>query len=285
MAGSYILVSVAVIMFAFMFFFNSEFQKECGSGTRAVLVFNLLTYSVGIIILFAINKFRFEATPFSLIVSAIAAINTMLFSFCSLKSFGKINLSLFSVFAMLGGMALPFAAGILFFDEALTLGKIICFITIAAALAFTVEKGNGKGGLIYYTGVFVFNGMSGVIAKFYQSGNYPKASEAGYSVLAALWVLVICSVCILFNKDPKIKLNIKAIGSAAGNGILSNVGNFLLLLGLANLPASAQYPFVTGGTMIISTAICYFTPNKPKKRELIAVALSFAGIIALCLID
>jgi drug/metabolite transporter (DMT)-like permease len=47
------------------------------------------------------------------------------------------------------------------------------------------------------------------------------------------------------------------------------------------LPASAQYPFVTGGTMIVSTVISLFTDKKPSKKEIIAVALSFIGIVLL----
>ena len=92
-------------------------------------------------------------------------------------------------------------------------------------------------------------------------------------------------VILLFavRKSP-IKLNAKAVVSMAGNGILNRVANFLLLLSLAYLPASVQYPMITGGVMIVSTIIGYFTPNKPKAREWISLALSFAGIMALVLI-
>lgn len=281
---SYILVGIAVVMFGFMFFFNSEYEKNSGNSIRAILTFTAGSYSVGFLILLAINKFRIEFTPFSLAVAAFATANLLLYNFCSIKSLGKINLSLYSVFCMLGGMALPFVAGILFFDEKLTVGKIICFVTIAAALALTIEKGKTKGGLIYYAGIFVFNGMSGVISKFYQSANVHKASEAAYSVQIALIAVIVCVIMLIFNKDEKLKLNTKSVVSIIGNGTLGNIGNFLLLLGLTQLPASAQYPFVTGGVMIVSTIICYFTPNKPKKREIGAVALSFAGILALCIL-
>lgn len=281
---SYFIVGIAVVMFAFVFFFNSLYEKNSGGSLRAIITFSLGSYTTGFLILLAINKFKLEATPFSLAVAAVAATNLLLFNFCSIKSFGKINLSLYSVFSMLGGMALPFIAGILFFGEKLTVGKIICFITIAAALALTIEKGKTKGGLIYYAGIFVFNGMSGVISKFYQSAKFPKTTEAAYSVQIAAIVVIVCIILLLFNKDEKLNINVKSIISIIGNGTLGNVGNFLLLLGLTQIPASAQYPFVTGGVMIVSTIICYFTPNKPKKRELGAVALSFIGILALCVL-
>ena len=282
---SYTIVGIAVVMFGFTFLFNSQYEKLSGNSIRAILTFTAGSYSVGFLILLIINKFRIEFTLFSVLVAIFTAVNLLLYNFCSIKALGKINLSLYSVFAMLGGMTLPFVAGIVFFDEELTLGKTICFVTIAVSLFLTVEKGKNKGGLKYYAGVFVFNGMSGVISKFYSVANFNKASEAGYSVQIALCAVVMCLVLLAFNKDEKLKLNIKSAGCIAGNGILGNIANFLLLLGLQKLPASAQYPFVTGGVMIVSTVICFFTPNKPKKREIAAVALSFAGILALCILD
>ena len=282
---SYGLVSIAVVIFGFVFLINSQYEKLAGHSTRAILTFITGTYIAGFTVLFIVNKFRLEITPFSMLVAFVAAVNVIIYNFCSINALGKINLSLFSVFAMLGGMALPFVAGLFFFDEKLTLGKIICFVTIAVSLFFTVEKGQSRGGYKYYAGVFVFNGMSGVISKFYTAADYPKASEAGYSAQIAVFAVIICLILLAFNKDEKLNLNWKSVSCIASNGALGNTANLLLLLGLAKLPASAQYPFVTGGTMIVSTIICFFTPNKPKKREIIAVALSFAGIMALCLLD
>ena len=280
----YTFVGIAVVMFGFMFLFSSKYEKLNGNKIRAILTYTAGSYTVGFLILLIINNFKIEFTLFSVLVALLSAVNLLLYNFCSIKALGKINLSLYSVFAMLGGMALPFVAGIAFFHEELTLGKSICIITIALSLFLTVEKGNNKGGYIYYAGVFVFNGMSGVISKFYSTANYNKASEAGYSVQIALCAVLICLVLLAFNKEEKIKLSIKSAGCIFGNGFLGNIGNFLLLLGLKKLPASAQYPFVTGGVMIVSTVIAFFTPNKPKKKEIIAVALSFIGILALVLL-
>ncbi len=281
---SYTLVSIAVVIFGFVFLINSEYEKLCGGSTRAILTFIAGSYAAGFTVLMIINKFRIEFTPFSMLVALAAAVNVLFYNFCSIKSLGKINLSLYSVFAMLGGMALPFVAGILFFDEKLTAGKIICFVTIAISMCFTVEKGKSKGGYKYYAGVFIFNGMQGVWSKLYSAAEVRKASEAGYSIQIAVWAVLISLILLAFNRDKKLNLNLKSVSCFAANGALGNTANLLLLLGLAKLPASAQYPFVTGGVMIVSTIICFFTPNKPKKREIAAVILSFAGIMALCII-
>ena len=50
-----------------------------------------------------------------------------------------------------------------------------------------------------------------------------------------------------------------------------------------DMQASVQYPFVTGGVMIMSTIICTFTSKKPSVREWISVALSFVGLFVLML--
>ena len=279
----YLLISASVIMFSFQFLFNRIYERKNGNSLRSMFVFTLGANITGFIILFFINKCRFEFTPFTLLVAAVAALNNFGYSYCSIKALGKINLSLYSVFAMLGGMTLPFIAGIAFFDETITWGKGICFALIAVSLFITVQPGSGKSGAGYYAGVFVMNGLSGVISKFFQDSQYEKTGDAGYSMLIALCVIVISLVALLFIRKPSLRFTPAVLGASAGYGVLSSVANFLLLIALTHIPASAQYPFVTGGVMIMSTVIAFFTPDKPGKREILSVALSFAGIMALVL--
>ncbi len=280
----YLIVLSAVTLFSFQFFFNERYEKKNGNSIASVLKFIIIAQSTGFVIMLAMNKFRLELTPFSLAVAACAAFNIFLFNICSIKSFSKINLSLYSVICMLGGMVLPFLTGIIFYNEEITLGKILCMILIVPALLITINKDNSKGGLIYYIGVFITNGMSGTYSKFYQSADYEKASEAGYSLQIAAIAVIFCVITLIFLKDKGPKMSVAPTVYASGFGILNCVGNFLLLIGLTQLPASAQYPFVTGGVMIISTIICFFTQNKPSKREIISVILSFVAILALVFI-
>ena len=78
-------------------------------------------------------------------------------------------------------------AGILFYNEPLTVGKGVCVVLIVTALALTVRRGGGdKWGWIYCAGVFVLNGMSGVLSKLYQDAPYPKVSSAAYSIWCSI---------------------------------------------------------------------------------------------------
>lgn len=279
----YGIITVSVIMFGIQFFFNDKYQKEAGSGTAATFLFTFLSSLAGLFCLLVINKFNISYTPFTLIMSFLASLNILLYNYCSLKAFEHINLSLYSLFAMLGGMVLPFITGILFYGEPLTIGNTICLVLITIALALTVGKGSAKSkkATIYYAGVFVLNGMAGVISKAYQSADYTKCNEAVYSIWAAIFGVLTAGIILLALRKKLPKISPKALFYTTGYGAINKIANFLLLIALAVLPASVQYPFVTGGVMIVSTAISIITKQKPSKKELISVLLSFIGILAL----
>lgn len=268
-------------MFSFQFLFNGIFEKEYGNSLRAMFVFSAGSSLVGFLVLLVINGFNFEFTRFSALMAFFAALDSIGYTYFSLKALGRINLSLYSMFSMLGGMILPSIAGILFYNEELTLGKGICYVLLMLSLLLSSEKGEKKSGYIYYMGVFVLNGMSGVLSTIFQNAPYEKTSAAGYSMLIALTALVICLIFLPFVKGNGERLTKKAVVSMGGYGVLCRVGNYLLLIALAHLPASAQYPFVTGGVMVISTVISLFTKNKPSKREIIGVGAAFAALIIL----
>lgn len=271
----------AVTMFSFQFLFNGIFEKEYGNTLRAMFVFSAGSSLVGFIILLVINGFKLEFTWFSALMAFFAALDSVGYTYFSLKSLGRINLSLYSMFAMLGGMILPSAAGIIFYNEELTLGKGICYALIILSLVLSSKKGGGKSGYFYYMGVFTLNGLSGVLSTIFQNAPYEKTSAAGYSMLIALTALILCLAFLPFIKGDGKRLTKKAVFSMGGYGVLCRVGNYLLLIALAHLPASAQYPFVTGGVMIISTVISFFTPNKPSKREVLGVTVAFAALLIL----
>lgn len=280
----YGIIMIAVLMFSMQFLFNQRFQKENGSGLKSLLTFFLGYNVAGLLVLLIINKFHIEFTLFTLLISIVYALNALILSYCSFKAFEKVNLSVYSLFSQLGGMMLPFFAGVLLFDEKLTTGSVICFILVLVSLLFTVKKGSGSSYVIYYAGIFVLNGMSGVLSKWFQAAPWAKTSSAGYSILSAAVSALLAAIVLLFIKGDRLKLSAKGATNMLGYGILNKIGNYLLLIALIHLPASVQYPMVTGGVMICSTVICFFTRQKPGKREIASLILSFAGIMALVLL-
>ena len=281
----YGLAMISVIMFGVQFYTSDLYKNECGSGIKAAMLMGLLSGLVGTVSLLIINGFSVSVTPFTLIMGIIAAVNSVLYSIFSLKALTKINLSLYSLFAMLGGMLLPFFQGLFFYSEPFTLAKGLCLAFIGAALLLTVEKGDKKGGAVYYIGVFILNGMSGVLSKLFQELPYEKTSNADYSIWIAIMTAVISGVILwgllITFPDQERKFGIRSFAFGAAGGVLNRIANYLLLIALTVLPSSVQYPFVTGGVMIVSTAICFITGQKPSKKEVISVALAFIGVLLL----
>ncbi|MBE6787506.1 MAG: hypothetical protein E7537_04070 [Ruminococcaceae bacterium] len=279
----YALIIISVIMFGVCFACNDIYQKVRGNTVKVSVQFSLLSSFAGLVVLLIVNKFKFEYTHYTLFMAFIQYLISIGFTFCSFKSLGVINLSLYSLFSMLGGMVLPFLQGILFYGEQMTVAKAICLVFIIVALLLTVERGEKSKGYIYYAGIFVLNGMTGVIAKLFVESKYPKTSSAGFSILSCL-VNVIISLVILavfFRHKQTPKETAKSLCSALFNGATNRIANYVLLIALMHVEASVQYPMVTGGVMIVSTVISYFGKNKPTVKEIISVGLAFIGMLAL----
>lgn len=86
------------------------------------------------------------------------------------------------------------------------------------------------GGELYYVGVFIFNGMSGVLLKLYEGAAYPKVSSAGYSLwIAVMSVVISAAVLIAIFKKVK-RPNFKAVLYIVAGGALNRIANFLLYI-------------------------------------------------------
>lgn len=280
----YGILTISVLLFGVQFLLNERYQRVSGSGLGESMLFTFINGIAGIVCLFVINGPHLSCTPFTLLIAIAAALSGMLYTFCSLKAFERVNLSLYSLFAMLGGMMLPFLAGIFFYREPFTLGKAVCIVLIVAALLLTVERKSGKSGWLYCAGVFVLNGASGVLSKIYQDAPYPKVSAAAYSIWIAIFTVLLSGAVLLVICRRLRRPSLPAIGFAVGCGALNKVANYMLLVALAVLPASLQYPFVTGGVMVVTTLLAFFTARRPSRREIASVALAFFGVLALVLI-
>lgn len=280
----YGLIILSVVMFGGCFALNDVYRKMRGSSFKISLENSFVGGIAGIIVLIAINGADLQLTPFTFIMAALAAINGIAFTVCSFKALDYINLSVFSLFSMLGGMVLPFLQGIFFYGEGMTLAKAACLAFIIVALLLTVSWGKSNGGTLFYIGIFVLNGTSGVLSKIFASAPFEKASAASYSIWHGIISVVIAGVLwfILYrHQKSEQKNSARALAISALTGSVNKIANFILVLALSHVAASVQYPMVTGGTMIVCTLISFLGDKKPTKKEVASVILAFAGMLAL----
>jgi len=281
----YGLIIVSVFMFGANFILQDVYQKMRGNTLRISLEATIIGSFAALIALLIINKFKFEYTHFTLLIAFILSLDGLLFTFCSFKALGTINLSLYSLFSMLGGMLLPFFQGIFFYNEPFTLAKGVCLVLIIVALSLTITKDKNKSGFIYYVGIFVLNGVGGVFSKIFTESKYPTTSSAGLNMLVTIVSIVLCSAMLLFYIKPyssqEKPIDVKNSSVIAISGGVSRIANYLLVIALLHVENSVQYPMVTGGVMIVSTLSCYLRKQKPLVKELISVLIAFLAMIAL----
>ena len=277
---NYIMTLVADLLFSLQFLFNQQFRKRNGDGIDSTFTFSLYTNGISFLILLLLNGFKLQFTWFSLLISGIYAIVILGYAYSGLKSFATANLSVYSIFAMLGGMILPFAYGVIFCDEAFTPAKAVCILLIGVSTALSFEKGKSKGNnLKYYLAVFVLNGLVGVLSKIHQSDAELCVDSGSFMATVNLWVFAICLVYHLV-KNKKIPiLPLKEVGNLGCYAACSGIGNLLCLIALKSLDASVQYPIITGGVMVFSTVISIIRKEKPSVRTLISAAIAFISTV------
>ncbi|MBQ8849057.1 MAG: EamA family transporter [Clostridia bacterium] len=277
---NYALVITATVLFSLQFLFNQRFQQSNGTDLKASLVFSLYKSIVIIVIMLFIAGFRVGFTWFSLLMATVYSVSGILMSYYSLKAFSVANLSVFSVFSMLGGMLLPFLLGVIFYGEPLTVFKVICCILIVGAVLLNVKTGKqNRKGLFYCFAVFFLNGMAGVISKIHQSAKLPHVDSTGFMIWSSIVTVVICAVWLLvgYKKIPLVKG--KDIFFVSGYGVFNGVGNLFLLIALSVLPASIQYPLVTGGVMVCATVISAVRKEKLKLKDYVATGIALLASI------
>ncbi len=285
MTTMYLLLLTATLLFSFQFLFSRLYNRSRGDGAAAAFTFLLLSEAVSFVFMLLLSGGKLRVTWFSALLGALYAVNNTLFVYFGLKALTVTNLSVYSVFTMLGGMLLPSLAGILFFQERLTWQKAGAAVLIAAAILLTIEKGKngGKKALFYYIAVFFFNGMAAVLSKVHQS--FPEMCTDSQSFVAIynLWTAVLClgMYLILFRKLPRVRGN--ELGYAAGYALCCGVPNLMLLIALTKLPASVQYPVVTGGVMFFSTALSLILREKPGRRAILAALVAFGATVIIIL--
>ncbi len=277
----YALLVLSTALFAGMFFSNQSYVKKAGTALTASLTFGMYSGLISALIMLCIAGFRIGFTPFAFAIAIGAALGGVLYTYCSTKALGVANLSQFSMFAMLGGMLLPFAYGILFSGEPLTPGKIIGCILVIASLILNVDKGrSSKKAVLFYVGVFIFNGLSGVFAAIHNSRPDLALSSPEFSFWRCIGTVVICAVILLI-KDKKIPLICDSrFIDFSGNAVCNGIGNLLLLIALVHIQASVQYPIVTGCTMVFSTLLGVLRGEKLNARVIVALVLAVAASFA-----
>lgn len=309
MTKYYLTLLLSVVLLSFQFVLNKYYQSKNGSGITTSLLFTSLAGIFSSFIFFCVNGFSIQITPFSFICALGIAALCLSYTLIGFRILSLGDYSVYMMFLMLGGMLLPFVYGMLFLGDASRLGAVSLAARVSGAVLLSVslflpcvgrsrgektaeKNGGNKKNLSLFIAlcalVFVMNGFVSIISKLHQiSDSIPKADANSFVALsnganALISASILLFICLKKREKPSLA---KSFG--AGKLILTTLvcgllggGSYLLQLitAASPLPASVQYPMITGGSVILSAvAGRVFFGEKPDKWSLAGIILAFAA--------
>ena len=290
----------AVVLLALQFSTNKAYSIRCGSTASASLTFTtiagFLSAAVSLLIAFATGE-GFSVTPYSLVMAFLVAVFCCTYTFIGFKIMSLGNMSVYTMFLMLGGMLLPYLFGVFWLSEDVSLWRVIGVLLLVFSLAFPVIAKNkeGKSSAVFIVlclAVFVLNGCVSITSKIHQiNETYETIGSASFSCIsnAINGVISACGLAVMNAKNKKsesfkefqgkIAANKKAAALiVTANAACNGVSYMLQLVSAGKLDASVMYPMLTGGSVVLSALAGFvFFKEKPDRISFIGLLLSFAA--------
>ena len=299
---NYIIISLAVVCFAGQFAFTKLYESTVKQNMISLLVMLIFTSLTGMILYLCVGKFQVQFSTVTLMWAAMLALIMIPYYIVSIYVISLGSLAIYSMFMMLGGMLVPFFYGIVFLVEKITVGKILgtillsLFIIMQALSAKPKDEVNSaksstKRKYLFLTLcllIFFINGLTGVIAKAHQISK-GATNEISFTIISCALTLILSLILFAFfslknrnESKEQILLSVKSkpmcimflIGAA------TYTGNFLHLKAASHVPASIQFPLVSGGVILLSAlASAFIFKEKSAAKEWISIAGAFLSTV------
>jgi len=293
----YFVLLLAVVCIAAQFSLNKFYQKNYVDGPKEMLFLPFVS-GIANIALFALLGFCFygklpDFTMFSFLMSLALAVVSTLSAFVGLLIMKYGNMSVYSVFMMLGGMILPYLFGLIFLDEKISAARLLGLAILIFALPCSVanpakEKKAAKK--FYYmlcASIFLLNGTISIISKTH-SINIAAVPAANFIVYSNLWGAAINGAAYFAYASHSAKPKgrganpgrLRAVPVIAICAFVGGIGYLFQLVAAKTVPAVAMYPFITGGSIVASTiAARIFFGEKLGKPAMAGIAISLFGTL------
>ena len=310
----YAMLIGASFLFGSQFMVTKAFEKNYGKTVRASLSFSLL-YSLFAGVIFFIIKLVssgtvFNLNPFSLCMAFGLSLVNILSSAIGIKTLALGDIAVYSLFLMLGGMIVPFFAGIVFLKESVSVCNLIgvAIMIIALCLPVFFGKKNKNAGesqtdgdtkkktsvFFYVLCVFLFilNGLSSTLSKFNSvREGAALGAEFTFYTYGIQFVISLAAFALTTasgksdktqneEKQPGILSRPVAIGCGAAFGAVNGTAFLMSSVAAEHVVAVAQYPLITGATILFSSLLAFlFYREKPTALQLVQIVISLAATI------
>lgn len=310
----YAMLIGASFLFGSQFMVTKAFEKNYGKTVRASLSFSLL-YSLFAGVIFFIIKLVssgtvFNLNPFSLCMAFGLSLVNILSSTIGIKTLALGDIAVYSLFLMLGGMIVPFFAGIVFLKESVSvcnlIGVAIMIIALCLPVFFGKKNKNAeeaqtdgdtkkKTSVFFYVlcvFLFILNGLSSTLSKFNSvREGAALGAEFTFYTYGIQFVISLAAFALTTasgksdkmqneEKQPCILFRPVAIGCGAAFGAVNGTAFLMSSVAAEHVVAVAQYPLITGATILFSSLLAFlFYREKPTALQLVQIVISLAATI------
>ncbi len=281
---NYGLITLAAVLLTVDFVLQKQYQQKAGASSRAVLFFNAMNGLFTAVVFFFINGCRIEFSPFSAGMAAAMSLFALAYSLIGFRILAKGGVGLYSLFLMTGGMTVPYVFGLLFLNEPVSIARIFGLVCIIGAI---VLSNGGQGSrnrsvLALCAAIFFLNGFVSVVSKLHQVDTaHAPVSAAAFVFWSGVAKFIMCSGVLLAGgrgKTEPLPARPGVLGVILASALVGGVSYLCQLIGAKDLPASVLYPFVTGGSIVLSDLVGVFLyKEKTDLRKQIGIAVCFAG--------
>lgn len=302
----YLMLIFSVFLFSVQFVFTKCYQRERGAHFSSSILQIVLSSVFFILFYFILNDFKFGFTLFSFIIALLYAINGITATVFGMKVLERANLSVYTLFLMLGGVILPFFYG-LFIGESLTVFKVVAVILIALSLFIGVEKDKDKKAnailIICCMVIFLANGFAHILTHFHQRSTSDTLNTSGFLLLSftckfvisgVIFVIVTCvgkrknngnaeQPAAVLEKNRVIKSWIITIGVVIGYAAVSGLAQFISAYTSLYVDAGIKAAIITGGCIFMSVFFGLIFGEKITVIKVTQLLLAVSGVILIML--
>ena len=285
----YLLLFLAVLCFTGQFAFTKLFEGTVKQNRLTALIMLMVTNTIGFVLFFCLSGFQIRFTPVAALLALAMGVIMIPYYTLGIRVLSLGSLAVYSMFMMLGGMLVPFFYGVVFLYEPLTWGKGLGTVLLSLCIILqTMTPGGTKQektphkrlflGLCMV--IFLINGMTGVIAKAHQISAAP-IPETDFTALSCGITCLLSLGMLTLEKGSKREvigavLRKKTLFIMVGLGVAAYGGSFLHLAAAETVPASVQFPMVSGGVIVLSALVSAFLfGEKVSRREWLCVGGAF----------
>ena len=260
---AYLLLLFGALMCSIQFVFLKKFQIASGESTSSAMYFSMLSSLGGALYMLVLSGFKLEYTQFSIMMACFMGTVGMLTNIFGMKTMHMGNLSVYTLFMMLGGMIVPFFMGVLALHEKPSVYCLIATMLVILSLSLPVfekKAGGGaqksaKGFYLMCVLLFFLNGSYSCLSKLHQINvNAVSTYDLLFMVFTAEAVisgLVLASLKATKKSTP-VKLGANSLLYCVLFALFCGTGGIFIISGAKTVNATVLYPIVTGGTVIFS---------------------------------